>query len=534
MTKGEYVSIIMIALIMLLVVSGSWAQDRTQKAAWSKANSHFKKEAASGQERKREAAIKELGRAMYPAVEKKAVTMVTNLLAKEIKRGLKKELTIKFSILQACVGVLKSITEPAAVDELIKIINRKKTFGRFKFFLVQGLAGINQESVIAKLIELVADKDAIIQIAAIDALTELKAPGAMERLGKLLAEDLTWEVKISAIEYFKKLKSQKAIEPLIKALLGKGLEGRARSEVVEVLKLLTGVDNGFSGSAWSEWWSKKQKGEKVNPAKGGSDVTTAVYYGVKVTSTRIVFIMDTSGSMGWNGFWREKIKGVQTGKNQLKPIMTGKDGKPASKKVIAQIEATKREIDKRKVKTRMDAAKRELVNTIYRLDPSVTFTIIFYSNGPRIWKKTLVPATARNKQEAIEAIESEKPVGATSTYDALELAYQLGEKKKGKKKVIQVNKKGDYIKELGGADTIFLLSDGVPTFGKIIKRPEILTEIRKIHQIRKIKINTIALGGPNDSSIPAEVPANQRLPDLKFLRELANITGGACVDRTRP
>ena len=43
-------------------------------------------------------------------------------------------------------------------------------------------------------------------------------------------------------------------------------------------------------------------------------------------------------------------------------------------------------------------------------------------------------------------------------------------------------------------DTIFLLSDGVPTKGVVIEPEEILRIITKANRLARIKINTIYLG----------------------------------------
>ena len=55
--------------------------------------------------------------------------------------------------------------------------------------------------------------------------------------------------------------------------------------------------------------------------------------------------------------------------------------------------------------------------------------------------------------------------------------------------------RGSYDKSYGvAADTIFLLSDGSPTAGRLQKPDEILAEMRKINALKRIAIHGIAIG----------------------------------------
>ena len=485
------------------------------KGQWADMMKTFQKASRSNQIPTRTKAAQDLVDAMYPKVEKKAAQMLVDLLSQELKRGGRREERVAFTVLDTCVNGLKKITDEKALEFLLKRVNSRSQSWRLRFYIIKGLSGINTPEVVNKLAELLDEKNEKIQIAALDGLANLKSPTAAERACQLLNAEVTWEIKIAATNYLKELNNEDMIEPLINALLGRNLEGRARSETVDVLKQLTGEDYGLRGSAWSEWWSKKKRGEDVSAAGDkGPETTTAVYYGVEVTSTRIVFILDISGSMQKPINWTDTAP-----KNQLKPVLSGKNGKAPNPKVVTELIAKKNEIDSQPVKTRMDGAKRELVNAIYNLAPSVNFTIIFYSIGTTIWQESLVPAHVNNKMSAIEEIQAQAANGSTSTYDALELAYRLAEKGKGKKKVVQINKKGDYVNETGGADTIFLVSDGLPNTGKIGQPDAIVNAIKKINQTRKIKINTIIIGGDAEN--------------VKFMRNLAEATNGAFVNKSR-
>jgi HEAT repeat protein len=504
------------------------AQD---KAKWAQAKQDFQANNNSKKHGERLRAVQGLADALYPEAESEAVDLLVKIIADEINLANNKfEDRIDANIIDACVQGLRKITTEKAVEKLIKHAKNAGLNWRARFNIIKGLGGIPSPKKVTALVELIEDKSPKIKLAVFDALGSLGAREGAESACKLLNSEEIWEVKIAVTEYLNKLNDQSLIEPLIQALMGKNLEGRPRDEVASVLKKLTGVDCGLQGSAWMSWWNKKKQGTEANPSNPDEDASyTAVYYGVKVTSTRIVFILDISGSMDWGAEWTED---EESKKKQLKPRFTGKDGKPADDKLAEELKNKKEEIDKRTISKRIEAAKRELINTIYNIDSSVYFTIIFFHSGVIPWKESLIPATAANKLEAIQEIDKQLPNGNTATFDALETAYKLNEQGSGKNKTVTIDKSGYVSAGSGGADTIFLVSDGVPTAGKITDRPTIVSELKKINETRKIKINTVGVG--SSKGVPPQVQAKDGLPDINFLRSLAEVTGGIFVDKTTP
>jgi len=72
-----------------------------------------------------------------------------------------------------------------------------------------------------------------------------------------------------------------------------------------------------------------------------------------------------------------------------------------------------------------------------------------------------------------------------------------------------------YSRDLKGkVDTIFFLSDGSPTVGKVIDQDEIRAEVKKANSVRKIVIHTIAIGDFRKN----------------FMKSLAKENGGVYVD----
>ena len=66
-------------------------------------------------------------------------------------------------------------------------------------------------------------------------------------------------------------------------------------------------------------------------------------------------------------------------------------------------------------------------------------------------------------------------------------------------------------------DTVFFLSDGRPSVGKLIETNEILKEVRKHNEVFRMVIHTIAIGDFTKD----------------FLKQLADENGGTFIDMGR-
>jgi Mg-chelatase subunit ChlD len=114
--------------------------------------------------------------------------------------------------------------------------------------------------------------------------------------------------------------------------------------------------------------------------------------------------------------------------------------------------------------------------------------MVFFDDRIEPWRKGLVPIKA-NLKEAHAAVQKLAPRGQTNIFDALEFAFAHKD-----------------------ADTIYLLSDGDPTNGRVIDPDDILREVRKINRLRQIVIHTISFGSS------------------RFMRGLATENGGQYVE----
>jgi uncharacterized protein YegL len=283
---------------------------------------------------------------------------------------------------------------------------------------------------------------------------------------------------------------------------------------VAALQAITNIKyDGVAPQEWERRWAAAQRGEDPNAAgDGGTVAVPTEFFGIVSRSTRIVFVLDTSGSMAWTASERSG--------GEPEPVRTG-EGRESQREIRSHERAAYDEARRlyeewraKRVTNRIEALQKEFVRTIFRLDPGVYFGIVFFSDAPRVWRPEMVDANWTNKLAAIRATVEQTPNGGTCTWDALEAALQFADQR-GR---IRRNDRGDPMAILNGADTIFLLSDGEPTVGRIVDKAEILSELRRVNLVRNVVIHTIALGDRTQDP--------QASPDPRFLERIANEHGG--------
>jgi HEAT repeat protein len=138
--------------------------------------------------------------------------------------------------------------------------------------------------------------------------------------------------------------------------------------------------------------------------------------------------------------------------------------------------------------SRMEQAKKELSRVLSQLNPAAQVNMIFFDDRIEPWHKGLMPIKTHLK-EAQAVVARLAPRGQTNIFDSLELAFAHKD-----------------------ADTLYLLSDGDPTAGRIIDKEDILREVRKMNRLRQIVIHTVSFG------------------ESPFLKELATQNGGQYVE----
>ncbi len=220
------------------------------------------------------------------------------------------------------------------------------------------------------------------------------------------------------------------------------------------------------------------------------------YYGIETgSSNKIVYVLDISGSM--EGKAEKDLQG------NIVSSAAAKTGDFVGSKIGGQVGNLVKKQTNNQL-TKLGKAKKELMPAIRGLSEDKWFTIIVFENRVKKWRKNLVQATTANKNLAIAYLENLHSGGGTNLSDAVEEALLL-------LGAGATDANADL-----GVETIFLLSDGSPTAGKITNKTKILEKISEWNSAGRVKIHTIGLGEDCDKD---------------FMKKIAEENSGQFIDR---
>ncbi|MFT5689454.1 MAG: hypothetical protein ACI8PQ_002300, partial [Planctomycetota bacterium] len=144
----------------------------------------------------------------------------------------------------------------------------------------------------------------------LNAIGEDLGPLGMDRLrgivgGLYVSED--WRNAARAQPLIGVLDTERAAPLLIEALTlwgrraesGKG-SARITEEIVVELRRLSGRGMGNKPAQWNAWWAAVLRGDVLLPETSlarGAPMTTAAFFGLRLASDRVLFVVDRSGSM---------------------------------------------------------------------------------------------------------------------------------------------------------------------------------------------------------------------------------------------
>ena len=352
----------------------------------------------------------------------------------------------------------------------------------------------------ALLEKLASDRETLVRLAAIDSMGKIGAATLSSVALERLERDPEWRVRAAAIETLRRLRTKDAVAPLIAALERE--DGRLRDDCQAALVDLSGdAVAADTPEKWREWWNrvgdtftvpsleevaarKKKQADAMKVYAPPSRKGYAPFVGIETRSKRILFVIDVSTSMS------ERL------------VLSSKD--PAR---LAAFRERFGDYD-----TKIELAREELIETVAALEPHVRFNIATLHSVVDPWKDDLVPATAGSKSAAIKFLAdltpekitaigtSARDTGRTSTFDALNFAFGLT-------KTPSPRPSKSHKVE---SDTVFFLSDGMPTAGRIQDPGEIVRYFRTINARARIVFHTITFGHGNES----------------LMRPIAELSGG--------
>ncbi len=360
---------------------------------------------------------------------------------------------------RAAMHVLASYKSPSTEKAIGARVNSGDA--TLRGALLQAL-GMRQSALLSqKLKKLLKDSHPELRIHASLATQHFGSEDHSDQLIKIACQDKCWAVRASALKTLSALKITSAVPTLIPRLTKE--DGRLITDVAQTLEALTGESLGENPGAWNSWLADQGDTLESKPKQRRSRLSDPReplrYHGVHSHSRQMVFVLDTSRSMDES--WAVDGTGIN----------------------------------------KLVAAKQELKRVLSRLTPKDKFGLVVYNNIVVKWKTKMVPATKTNIAQAAEYVDNLVPVGKTNVYEAMEAAF-----------FINGFSAGHYYQE--GVDTIFFLSDGSPSWGRIDNLEEIHDQIGIWNTARQIVIHAIGLGEDHDA---------------RFMRRLARDSGGQYV-----
>lgn len=331
-----------------------------------------------------------------------------------------------------------------AMETVKKLLRSKLPDLRVAAIRALGAEALTDDDCAKKLFTFVRSKDPINRLGAVFALVELRTPEAIGKLYPLLADD-DWHVRSATIEGIVALRREDAVPRLIERIDHE--TGRMLEEVTRGLQLLTGLDHGRRRDRWQQWWEDEGSGFRLPPVEDvrellalrekrrSENISSATFYGIPVVSDRVCLVVDSSGSMT---------------NPAAMPERSSTEGKEP---------------------TRFEVAVEELRALLLRIADGRWCNLIFFASDIAPWEDTVAPLDKQAREDLLGFVGRMGPGGGTNIFDALHFAFSDPH-----------------------VDTIYLLSDGDPSAGRFTDPVRIREEIRRINELRRIRIHCISVG----------------------------------------
>ena len=362
-------------------------------------------------------------------------------MVRKIRKGLRSR---DVPIQVASIHALAERRDEESVEDMEKLLEREDE-PEVRQALLQGLSKVYDGSNdwVDRLVAFTASEDLDLRNAAINEIARLGRDNQMDLFVGLLGH-ADWSTRFAALQALERLREPEVVAPIVNQMQSE--TGRMAVEFGEALFRLTGESFGKRGETWKRWLDD-QEGEIELIAESELDeivaekeeerlkqLTSAKFFGIRIESHRVLFIVDVSGSMN----------------EPMRSRYVGESGRP-----------------------RIEIAKEELSRAVEALEDNALFNILAFSGGVETWlEEGVASSKSKTREEALEYVDRLGALGGTNLYGALSAAFEDED-----------------------IDTIFVLSDGEPSVGDLIDPQLIREAVQDMNETRGIVINTIAIGG---------------------------------------
>ena len=374
---------------------------------------------------------------------------------------------------------LEQLDSQEAVTHLEK--GAKLNWGiRVRRAFILALGKIAKPSTLALLLELTADRDARVRAMAMRALGGYK--DLTSHKDRLLERadgnsEPAWQTRLFLYQLIARWPPQESIPFLVKRIQAE--RGRIPYAIGRLLAQRTRIKTHDDPSAWVRWFDRHKDAVASGKIPQGLPKTrpgsVPVYHRIEIKSDRIGFVLDLSSSMT-----------IQVDKTEP-----------------GQSHTMKRFSLKR---TLLGVAKAELINALSQLPTTTVVDVVTYDDFARHLTREPVPMTGSRLDSLIRQIVKSDAGAKTNIYQAFDLSFRR-----------YLDSAGDRA-FLDAPDTIFFLTDGKPTRGRIQDKDTLSLCIDRWRLICPVQIHTIALG-------------QSAAEDL--LKKLASNSGGQYIETNK-
>ena len=382
----------------------------------------------------------------------------------------------------SAIEALARIGVDGSIDEISSALDRPGTDIRLRARALDALAGSAGGMEFA--IRSAASKDPELRAIAMGSLSLRSGdPRAMKALLAGL-NDKDSAVCNVALQSLRSLR----IKPMVGALIDVVANHSDESFKVKALELLVNVSGqnfGLAAADWKKWWSASEAAFEF-PKQEEEGFTSVKkydldYFGIEVSSKRLGLVVDISSSMRQlvavkaESLVEDEEEEAAGGEGRTRVAPAKKKKKKPGGIVVKDGKAMK-----------IDILKKEMTRLLKKLPADTFLNMISFDATFRPWQKALQSLKGKGRAKALSYVARIATGSGTNVFDTLEFA--LKDKR---------------------VDTIYLLTDGLPTRGRLTASEAILKEIKLLNRIRGVTIHTIAFGAESN-----------------LLRQLAEQNGG--------
>ena len=276
---------------------------------------------------------------------------------------------------------------------------------------------------------------------AAEALGRVAGEESLKALLAMAATTHPWPVQSAVLRGLALRRDPRAADAAVKAL--RSADPAVRAAAREAAEAILGADHGDDPAAWEKareaWKPGAAAPADLSAAAPRPETrTTARFFDIPVSGSRVAFVLDCSQSM-----WGPKS----------------------------------------------ELARAELEAAVKGLRGSQRFGVVLFNDRVWTWRDALVPATPAQKWAFIRTIPELPTKSYTNIHDSLERAFAW-------------EGKGRWaVAEPPGLDEVFFLTDGLPNRGRTRDASQIAEAVRGWNAAGKVRVHTVALGERIDAAL---------------------------------